>query len=442
VGVSVADAQPYVPDPLGAGLPGNESAIVAVPVQARWQGRPEVVDAPALAAVPVIVTPEPAARPLNFALDLSELLIGSGLTGSERVRPERLAVEEVFRAYRTDGTRVIARVVAPSEPGDIERDVIVPNAGDHAAIVSALSDVDVALFADRYAVFLAASHPYKARLFVPARDAAITLPRFDETLPNRGARYVYRLRLADAAGHLSDDGITLRGIVRVPSTTRVAPPRRDPVQPGDPRNRLRLRIEGSGEITQVLYFQQQLPAAQRVDDDAELLRVPGATRLAATDAVRLRMGDGTLLVPAVKSLADGDVSGAPPSRTFVLDVPAALGEKHRVWAVAVTRDGVASVLGGPWSLAMPLPPLGAPILLAAGTPPLRTFSWTWPADAEPVTVVLESTPTGEEAWGRVSAPVAAAIATLAYAEPQGSWRYRLRAFSRDGRTVYSNEVVP
>jgi hypothetical protein len=59
-----------------------------------------------------------------------------------------------------------------------------------------------------------------------------------------------------------------------------------------------------------------------------------------------------------------------------------------------------------------------------------------------VTVVLESTPTGEEAWGRVSAPVAAAIATLAYAEPQGSWRYRLRAFSRDGRTVYSNEVVP
>jgi len=442
VGVSVADAQAYVPDPLGAGRPGNESAIVAVPVQARWQGRPEVADAPALADVPTIVTPEPAARPLVFALDLSVLLADSGLSGSERVRPERIAADEIFRAYRTDGTRVIARVPAPSEPGDLERDVLVPNAGDHAAIVAALAGSDVAALADRYAVFLAASHPYKARLFVPAKDAAITLPGFDESLPNRGARYVYRLRLADASGRLSDDGITLRGIVRVPSTTRVPPARRDPAQTDDPRNRLRVRVDGPGEITQVLYFRRQLPPAQRVDDDTELLRVPGATRLAPADAVRLRLGDGTLLAPEVKSLADPDVNGEPPSRTFVLDVPAALGEKHRVWAVAVTRDGVVSALAGPWSLAMPLPPLPAPALAVSGAPASRTFTWTWPSGAEPASVALESSTAIDEAWTRVSAPVAASVATLTYVEPPGAWRYRLRALSRDGRSAYSNEVAP
>ena len=442
VGVSVADAQAYVPDPLGAGLPGNESAIVAVPVQGRWQGRPEVVDAPALADVPVLVTPEPAARPLAFTLDLSPLLPDSGLTGTERVRPERVAADEVFRAYRTDGTRVIARVLAPAASGDAEQDVLVPNADDHAGIVDALAGADVGALADRYAVFLAASHPYKARMFAPSTGVAIALPSFDETLPNRGARYVYRLRLADAAGHLSNDGVTLRGIVRVPATTRVAPPRRDAAQPGDPRNRLRVRIDGPAEVTRVLWFRRQLPPAQRVDDDAELLRVPGARHLAATDAIRLRLADGTLLAPELKSLADADVVGAPPSRTFVLDVPAALGEKHRVWAIAVTRDGIVSELGGAWSLAMPLPPLAAPALAVAGAPVQRTFTWTWPANAEPTSVVLEATRRNDDAWMRVSAPVTSDVTTLAYAEPLGTWRYRLRALARDGRTAYSNEVAP
>jgi hypothetical protein len=291
-------------------------------------------------------------------------------------------------------------------------------------------------------VFLAASHPYKGRLFAPSTDAAITLPRFAETLPNRGARYVYRLRLADAAGHLSDDGVTLRGIVRVPATTRVPPPRRDPAQPGDPRNRLRIRIDGPAEITQVLWFRRQLPPAQRIDDDAELLRVPGAARLAPTDAIRLRVADGTLLVPELKSLADADVNGGPPSRAFVLDVPAALGEKHRVWAVAITRDGVVSELGGAWSLAMRLPPLATPALTVAGMPAQRTFTWTWPANAQPASVALEATVRSDEAWMRVSAPVTADVTTLAYAEPSGTWRYRLRAIVRDGRTAYSNEVAP
>ena len=39
--------------------------------EGRWHGRPVIVDAPSLAPVPVIVTPEPGARPLTFRLDLS-----------------------------------------------------------------------------------------------------------------------------------------------------------------------------------------------------------------------------------------------------------------------------------------------------------------------------------------------------------------------------------
>jgi hypothetical protein len=86
--------------------------------------------------------------------------------------------------------------------------------------------------------------------------------------------------------------------------------------------------------------------------------------------------------------------------------------------------------------------LPAPALAVSGAPASRTFTWTWPSGAEPASVALESSTAIDEAWTRVSAPVAASVATLTYVEPPGAWRYRLRALSRDGRSAYSNEVAP
>jgi hypothetical protein len=340
VGVSAADGEEYVADPLAPAStrPGNESPIVAVRCEGRWYGRPVVVDVPSLAPVPVVVTPEPGARPMTFHLDLTPY---SPFPPAAPVRPERVSDDAVFRAYRAESGRVIARVVPQAAPGDAEQKVAVPNAADRAAIAAALAGGAVSALEDRFVVFLAAAHPHRARLFQPATREPVGLDGFVETLPNRGARWVYRLRLADAAGRLSAEGATLPAVVRVPATTELAAP----VRVERSAARIVLRVAATSEVTDLLVFTRALasPAAPR--EDAELLRVASSPGPAA-DRVRLRLPDGTLLVPAVKSLADADVVRDGPFRLVTVEAPP--GGLTRVWACAATRDGVVSRPGGPW----------------------------------------------------------------------------------------------
>lgn len=340
VGVSSADAESYIADTLAPAWnrPGNESPIVGVRCEGRWYGRPVIVEAPSLAPVPVIVTPEPGARPLTFPLNLSP---HTTLPAGTRVRPERVADDEVFRAYRVDGNRLLARVIDPPNPGETEQEITVPNAADRAAILAAISSGNVPSLDDRFVVYLASVHPLRARLFRGAAVEPITLDQFRETLPNRGARWVYRLRLADAAGHLSADGVTLRVIVRVPTTTALAAPVR--IERGP--SRVVLRVGGGSEVTDLLVFMHALPSSAAARAEAELLRV-GSSAGGAGNRVRMRLPDGTLLAPSVKSLADPDVVRDGPWRVVTLQTSA--DELVRVWACAATRDAVISPPGGPW----------------------------------------------------------------------------------------------
>jgi hypothetical protein len=341
VGVSAADGQAYVPDPLAPASTraGNESPIVGVPCEGRWLGRPVVVETASLAPVPVIVTPEPAARALTFPLNLAP---HAPFPPSALVRPERVSDDAVFRAYRVESGRVIARVLDEPAPGETEEDVVVPNAADRAAIIAALSGASAGL-EDRFVVFLASVHPHRARLFQAATREPVRVDRFEETLPNRGARWVYRLRLADAAGRLSEGAPTLPVIVRVPATTALAPPMRVERHP----SRLVLRISATSEVTELLVFARSLTSRAPPPDEAELLRIASATG-PAVDRVRLRLPDGTLIAPAVKSLADADVVHDGPFRLVTVDAPA--NGLVRVWASSATRDGVVSAPGGPWRL--------------------------------------------------------------------------------------------
>src|SRR4029079_14119397 len=110
-----------------ASRPGNEGAIAAVPVPARYRGRTSLADVPALAPVPEIVTPFPGPRPLAARVDLTLFLAGSGFSPGQRALPERALADEVFRAYRLDVGRLIVRILDPRSPGDLEREVVVPN---------------------------------------------------------------------------------------------------------------------------------------------------------------------------------------------------------------------------------------------------------------------------------------------------------------------------
>jgi hypothetical protein len=340
VGVSAADAESYVPDPLApaANRPGNESPVAGVRCEGHWYGRPVIVEAPSLAPVPVVVTPEPGARPLLFPLDLSP---HTTLPPATRVRPERVLDDEVFRAYRVDGNRLIARVVDPPEAGETEQEVGIPNAADRAAILAAISGGAVPSLEDRFVVYLASVHPYRGRLFRGATPEPVALGEFQETLPNRGARWVYRLRVADAAGHVSADGVTLRVIVRVPTTTALAAPVR--IEGGP--SRVVLRVAGGSEVTDLLVFGHALESSAAPRAEAELLRIASSTG-GAGDRVRLRLPDGTLLAPSLKSLADPDVVRDGPWRMVELEIAA--DDQERVWACAATRDAVVSPPGGPW----------------------------------------------------------------------------------------------
>ncbi len=442
IGVASADAQSYVPDALAPAdaRPGNESAIVPIHVEARYRGRPQIVEAPALDPVPVIVAPEPAPRPMEFRLDLTPILAGTGLAAGERVRIERVNDAQVFRAYRIEGDRILARVPEPVAPGDAEIEVTVPNSGDRAAIRAALAGPTLDGLEDRYLVFLAASHPYRARLYAPAVASPIVLPLITHTLPNEGARHVYRARRADAAGNVSVDGITLRGVVRVPSTRAVSTPLREPRQAGDPETRLRFRVDGASEVTHLLVFHQEAPAGApgASDEDApELVRVPSAPHLAPAERAKLRLASGAFLVASVI-----DLPGPPPDGPrlgVIADLPPAPGARVRVWACAMTQDGVVSPLAGPFALSFAPPPLAAPTLAATTTGAEVTLSWTWPTAEDASEVVVERSTDGVR-FDRVSPRLNADVATAQVKAGSGPSFFRLRARRLDGRTAFSNVV--
>ena len=238
---------------------------------------------------------------------------------------------------------------APGGAGDVESEVNIPNALDRAAMIAALEAGAIDRLADAHAVFLAASHPFRARLFTPAAAASVTLPAFDETLPNRAGRFIYRLRALDAAGRPSLDGATLKGIVRVPVATPIAAPIRAPSRAGDPPHRLRLAVHADDAVTSVMIFSHVHPVRVRAPEAAELM---WRAQPAPPNAVpaRVRLPDGTLLVPTLKPLTDPDVEGLVPYRALAVDAAMSGDDRVSLWACAVTRDGWLSPLVGPWTL--------------------------------------------------------------------------------------------
>ena len=171
--MSAADDQDYVDDQLAPTetRPGNESGIAAASVAARYHGRPVFDVPPSLAQVPVVLTPEVNGRQLRCRLDLTPFVTAGVLGAGDVVLPERAAADAVFASYQvTNDGRVIALVLDP-RPGDIEAEVIVPNPTDRAAVIAALQGNRTDGLEDRFAVFLAGSHPFRDRLFTRVAES-------------------------------------------------------------------------------------------------------------------------------------------------------------------------------------------------------------------------------------------------------------------------------
>jgi hypothetical protein len=160
---------------------------------------------------------------------------------------------------------------------------------------------------------------------------------FEDTLPNRPARWLYRLRAVDDAGHPSPGGQILSLVVHVPSPGRSVAPQLESLEVAGGVATVRVRARGgAGESVYVFYgSDDSLTSASatlatirnRPDlapDVSLIVRDQAGRRLSATQVIPDASGVGVANLPLP---ADGIV--------------------FHVWAVSATADGVPSRLIGP-----------------------------------------------------------------------------------------------
>jgi hypothetical protein len=357
VGVSAADAQDYVPDQRTVGpnanRPGNESAIVACGITAVFRGRPVFGVPPPLGDVPELITAEPAGRAVLVTLDLAALVPGGALPAGVPCVLERCSAEDILSR-----TSVVNGQVVVTHPDGTQDVIAFPNPGDDAAVLAALNGPNPQTLANRYLVHLVVASSDPAAFFTRLAGGIVTAGPVDDRLAPQPARYMYLVRAADAAGHVSAGIAILPLIVRVPATVLAAKPERRTLTATATSATLTVAVPGPArDTTAVLLFALVAPpgADPPPQFDAEILRLPNRPDLYASgNALRLLLSDGTVLPPAVvKSLADADVTvEADGTRVAVLTVPAATGSWVTLWCFGLTVDGFPSYRSGPFGTAV------------------------------------------------------------------------------------------
>jgi hypothetical protein len=340
LGVSAADAEPYVPDSFPGGTrSGNESPLVAVRCEARYQGRPELDAPPPIGDVPAVTTARATAAGVEHDLDLLPFLADSGLATGEHVVVELLSDGDLLAALRADGSDVVA-VPPPAAPREADETPIpIPNPGDRANITTALADDPLGI-ADRYVAWLAASHPFADWLFSALEPAEHVLGepvRF--SLAAGGARCVVRVRRVDAAGHRSAGAATCAMMLHVPALAPLAPPElagaRWTATPDGPRIELTTSVPDE-RTTHLLTW------IASTDPRGAALATVGSRRDLPGFGVRLRTADGGSLTPSILTLE-------PEAETVTALEDVGPGP-HFVWLAAVDEHGVPSRLAGAFRL--------------------------------------------------------------------------------------------
>jgi hypothetical protein len=348
VGVSAADAEPYVPDELpiaaaNGGRPGNESSIATVTVTVRYRGRPVFSMPPPLGDIPEIVGDEPAGRKVGIGLDGSSLL-GGALPVAAPVALDRCSADAILAITRIDGSGSVTM----SRADGSQQTVVFPNAGDEAAVIAALSGDHPERLASRYVLFLLGHFDQPGQLLTRTGDALQPVGALTDAVDPRPGRYFYRVRPADAGGAIAADGAILPVVVRVPSTAP-APAPRWVATSRDVGLALTIDVDPDQELSWVLLFVNVAPWSDAPSDPAraQLVRIPNRRDLYPVNGIRLRLAEGTLLTPVAKSLADADVAAQPDGSlratiTSPLPPPGAAPRIAQFWCYALSRDGIPS----------------------------------------------------------------------------------------------------
>jgi hypothetical protein len=349
VGVSAADSQSYVADERSIGpnanRSGNESAIAACTVVARYRGQPVFDVPPPIGDVPEVVTDEPSGRQILVDLDINALLAGTLPAGSP-IALERCSADDILSRVSVVGSDVVLR-----HPGGGQEIIAFLNPGDHATVIATLNAHPERL-ANRYLLHLIVASSDPQPFFERVSGDIVPVGMVSDRLAPKPGRFFYFVRAADAQGHLSDGGAILPVVVRVPSIAGAAQPQRRAVMTTNTSVALTVAIPPDPDTTHALLFAVFSPPNTEPvpQPDAELLRIPNRRDLYPHDGLRVRCSDGTLLAPvAVKSLADVDVTvEADGTRVAMLITAAAQGSWATLWCYALTSDGLPSFVCGPF----------------------------------------------------------------------------------------------
>lgn len=335
VGVSAADAEPYVPDRRqaleAAPRPGNESTVAHAEVVARYRGRPDLSIAD-LGEVAALVARRAAGEAVTITFRPAELL-PAGVAPTARMRIERCPA-----------AAVLPRIVI--EPAAIQLRL-----GDGTLVPFVLSAVDDAALrggADARAIpdrFLAAAAQRIGQIgdyqLVGEADPTRDLR---DPLPNSPTRWVYRVRALDAAGHASVAAQVLRAVIRVPMPVPALAPELLSlgVLAGTARVRVQDRSGGASALFVATSADPRLRPAH-----ADLSTIRNRPDLPLRDALVVRddRGNRLTLAPVVPG-SDGIAE---------LTFPAPDGTTFNLWALSVSADGIPSRLVGPLTAPSGLP---------------------------------------------------------------------------------------
>lgn len=334
VGVTAADAEPYVADRRAAieisPRAGNESTVAAVEVTAKYFGRPSLAIAD-LTDVVKTTLPRQAGDDVHGTVRPADAL-PPGFVPAPRMRLERVEAGAVLPRLQVTPNAIqllaangaaIAWALSPSDEAALR-------AEDAAGLVS-----------DR---FLAHAASRLDGLETTAMLLGVVDPSqpFADTLPSRPSRWLYRLRAVDAAGRPSPEGQVLPLVVHVPSPARSIAPQLESVDVAGGMATVRVRARGSaGETIYVFHSaDDSLNSA-----DATLATIQNRPDLAADARIVVRDAGGRRLTP---TLVNPDATGVGE-----VSLPlAADGIVLHVWAVSLTVEGVPSRLVGPLHAAM------------------------------------------------------------------------------------------
>jgi hypothetical protein len=356
LGVSASDDQPYVEDKLAPteNRKGNESPIVPVTVQGRFQGRPQFDMPPPMEDVPRLLTREPETGSIRFDIDVVDFLEPGSLAGITHLRLERTEAGTVFNQYRiTSDNRVMAIAPSPAQP-DVE--VTIPNPDDHDNIAEALRNVRVTALADRYLVFLAGSHPYRASFFEPVTADPVNVGAITDTFLPQTNRFVYRIRTGNAAVLISAGDAMLKLVVQIPSLKSGPVPELLPRNKNTPPGLIQLSIAADENVTHVVvFYDEALTRTRGPLAKGSLLRISNRPDLYPDRLLHFRTPKGNFAQQFLKDLSDSDVAEAENGlKTVSFSLNEAQGSSWRIWACTLTRYGIASEPAGPWRIQVPV----------------------------------------------------------------------------------------